>query len=226
MSDVMEEIKQDDMIESDLGSVYFGLTPKWPEGARYQSKTRNQAHPTKRSAGTKNTRRTMVANRRDNRGRPGWLGHAKKVEKANGMGEADYRGLMALGRSSIAFPGQWDTTGGGFTPRNNITWFIFLRRLWLLCGKWIVQRGYCSHSNKRRRLRQIWGIFQKACSQDRHWRGHLVQRKAKEGWVLGFWLKPWEIKIAVWCSFFISSPVGELGLSIEPALLLPNPEVF
>lgn len=154
----------------------------------------------------------------------GW--HAKKVEKASGMGEADYRGLMALGRSSIAFPGQWDTTGGGFTPRNNITWFIFLRWLWLLCGKWIVRRGYCSHSNKGRRLRQIWGIFQKACSQDRRWRGHLVQRKAKEGWVLGFWLEPWEIKIAVWCSFFISSPVGELGLSIEPALLLPNPEVF
>ena len=69
-----------------------------------------------------------MANRRDNRGRPGWLGHAKKVEKANGMGEADYRGLMALGRSSIAFPGQWDTIGGGFTPRNNITWFIFLRQ--------------------------------------------------------------------------------------------------
>lgn len=68
-----------------------------------------------------------MANQRDNRGRPGWLEHCKKAENVHGMGEADHRGLAALGRSSIRFPGQWDTTGGGLTPSSNITWFIFLK---------------------------------------------------------------------------------------------------
>ena len=103
--------------------------------SKVSEQKRTQAHPTKRTAGTKTTRRTMVANRRDNRGRPGCLGHSKKVGNANGMGEADHRGLVALGRSSIRFPGRWNATGGGFTLRNNITWCILLKDGYGCCAE-------------------------------------------------------------------------------------------
>ena len=49
--------------------------------SKVSEQKRTQAHPTKKSAGTKTPRRTMVANQRDNRGRPWWLGHGKKVGK-------------------------------------------------------------------------------------------------------------------------------------------------
>lgn len=160
MSDVMEEIKQDDMIASNLGSVYFGLTPKWPEGARYQSKKGPRHTQPRKVLEQRPPGGLWWPTRETTEGGLGGWGTVRRWEKRQrngrskpqeprGSGEELHRIPRLMGR-------HWRRV---YTEEQHNLVYTFKGWLWLLCGKWIVQGSYCSHSNKGRRLVDRFGGY-------------------------------------------------------------------
>lgn len=107
--------------ESDL-RVYFGLTPKWPEGARYQAKLGTRHINQEKCWNHKDHRRTMVANQRDNRGGrvAGMLRRWKSQRNGSRL-----QGLVAPREELYRIPRPMGHHWRRVHRKGTTTWFIF-----------------------------------------------------------------------------------------------------